>query len=157
MFRVLVPGIVSIRDGQCYIKVCLLYLWLLYLTFYRLKNISTCYNLIFAHSEWTRFRYSLLFIVTFKCSLTCVCFWKWKCNERERGHQTSTGRSQIRKKQWRIQEEGPGGPDPLIRTGACLRLKFFMERIVYHFLTQSINQSINQSIKQAIFYLPLNY
>ena len=131
------------------LKVCLLHLlWLLYLTFYRLKNISTCYNLIFAHSKWTRFRYFLLFIGTFKCSLTCICFWNWKCNERERGHQTSTGRSQIRKKQWRIQGEGAGGPDPLIRTDACLRLKFFYgkDRVS---LFNSINQSINQSIKQS--------
>ena len=150
MFRVLVPSIVSIRDGQCYIKVCLLYLWLLYLTFYRSKNISTCYNIIFANSKWTRFRYFLLFIGTFKCSLTCVCFWKWKCNERERGqakHQPADHRSG--KNSGGSRGMVRGVLTPLSDLTLVWDLNSYMERMVYHFLTQSI--------KQAIFYLPLSY
>ena len=56
--------------------------------------------------------------------------------------QTSTGRSQIRKKQWRIQGEGPGGPDPPLRPDACLRLKFLYGKDGIS-LFNSINQSSN--------------
>ena len=30
---------------------------------------------------------------------------------------------------------GSEGPDPSVRPDSCLRLKFFIDKIVYHFLT----------------------